>query len=96
MMKNCNYKPIDVHYILHILKICVFPFPRQPFMSKQVHSERGMAQWLERLTLPMSLPELRYRIPLGAGYIYPTILYIYTYGECQYTRQYTRGMYHHR
>ena len=27
-----------------------------------------MAQWLERGALPMSLPAVRFRIPLGAGY----------------------------
>ena len=26
-----------------------------------------MAQWLERGALPMSLPAVRFRIPLGAG-----------------------------
>ena len=32
---------------------------------KQV--KRDMAQWLERRTLPMSLPAMRFRIPFGAG-----------------------------
>ena len=27
-----------------------------------------MAQWLERGALPMSLPAVRFRIPLGAGF----------------------------
>ena len=27
-----------------------------------------MAQWLERRALPMSLPAVRFRIPLGAGF----------------------------
>ena len=30
--------------------------------------ERDMAQWLERVALPMSLPAVRFRIPLGAGF----------------------------
>ena len=30
--------------------------------------ERDMAQWLERGALPMSLPAVRFRIPLGAGF----------------------------
>ena len=32
------------------------------------HGERDMAQWLERGALPMSLPAVRFRIPLGAGF----------------------------
>ena len=28
-----------------------------------------MAQWLERGALPMSLPTVRLRIPLGAGFL---------------------------
>ena len=31
-------------------------------------SERDMAQWLERGALPMSLPAVRFQIPLGAGF----------------------------
>ena len=27
-----------------------------------------MAQWLERRALPMSLPAVRFQIPLGAGF----------------------------
>ena len=27
-----------------------------------------MAQWLERSALPMSLPAVRFRIPLGVGF----------------------------
>ena len=27
-----------------------------------------MAQWLERGALPMSLPAVRFRVPLGAGF----------------------------
>ena len=27
-----------------------------------------MAQWLDRRALPMSLPAVRFRIPLGAGF----------------------------
>ena len=30
--------------------------------------ERDMAQWLERSALPMSLPVVWFRIPLGAGF----------------------------
>ena len=30
--------------------------------------ERDMAQWLERGALAMSLPAVRFRIPLGAGF----------------------------
>ena len=30
--------------------------------------ERDVAQWLERGALPMSLPAVRFRIPLGAGF----------------------------
>ena len=30
--------------------------------------QRDMAQWLERGALPMSLPVVRFRIPLGAGF----------------------------
>ena len=30
--------------------------------------ERDMAQWLERSALPMSLPAVRFRIPLGAEF----------------------------
>ena len=30
--------------------------------------ERNMAQWLERGALPMSLPAVRFRIPLGVGF----------------------------
>ena len=30
--------------------------------------ERDVAQWLEREALPMSLPAVRFRIPLGAGF----------------------------
>ena len=30
--------------------------------------ERDMAQWLERGALSMSLPAVRFRIPLGAGF----------------------------
>ena len=30
--------------------------------------ERDMAQWLERGALPMSLPALRFRTPLGARF----------------------------
>ena len=30
--------------------------------------QRDMAQWLERGVLPMSLPAVRFRIPLGAGF----------------------------
>ena len=30
--------------------------------------ERDMAQWLECGALPMSLPAVRFRIPLGAGF----------------------------
>ena len=30
--------------------------------------ERDMAQWLERGALPMLLPAVRFRIPLGAGF----------------------------
>ena len=30
--------------------------------------ERGMAQWLERGALPMSLPAVRFRVPLGAEF----------------------------
>ena len=38
---------------------------------------RDMAQWLERGDLPMSLPAVRVRIPLGAGfseknYVFPS------------------------
>ena len=29
---------------------------------------RDMAQWLERGALPMPLPAVRFRIPLGAGF----------------------------
>ena len=32
------------------------------------HIERDMAQWLERGALPMSLPAVRFRIPLGAEF----------------------------
>ena len=35
---------------------------------KTVLSERDVAQWLERGALPMSLPAVRFRIPLGAGF----------------------------
>ena len=31
-------------------------------------TERDMAQWLERSALPMSLPAVRFRIPLGAEF----------------------------
>ena len=30
--------------------------------------ERDMAQWIERGALPMSLPAVRFRIPLSAGF----------------------------
>ena len=30
--------------------------------------KRDVAQWLERRALPMSLPAVRFRIPLGAGF----------------------------
>ena len=30
--------------------------------------ERGVEQWLERGALPMSLPAMRFLIPLGAGF----------------------------
>ena len=30
--------------------------------------ERDVAQWLERGALPMSLPAVRFRIPLDAGF----------------------------
>ena len=30
--------------------------------------ERDVVQWLERGALPMSLPVVRFRIPLGAGF----------------------------
>ena len=33
-----------------------------------VNIERGMAQWLERGALPISLPNVRFRVPLGAGF----------------------------
>ena len=32
------------------------------------NSERDVAQWLERGALSMSLPAVRFRIPLGAGF----------------------------
>ena len=30
--------------------------------------ERDVAQWLERVAMPMSLPAVGFRIPLGAGF----------------------------
>ena len=33
-----------------------------------LYIERDMAQWLEHGALPMSLPAVRFRIPLGAGF----------------------------
>ena len=41
-------------------------------------TERDVAQWLERGALPVSLPAMRFRIPLGAGFseryhVYPPL-----------------------
>ena len=41
------------------------------FMTKGLiynFEERDMAQWLERGDLPMSMPAVRFRIPLSAGF----------------------------
>ena len=45
---------MDVHYTMCATEVTVV-------------IERDMAQWLERGTLPISLPAMRFRIPLGAG-----------------------------
>ena len=37
-------------------------------MQKTVNTERDMAQWLKRGALPMSLPVVRFRIPLDAAF----------------------------
>ena len=37
-------------------------------LYKSTYLGRDMAQWLERGALPMSLPAVRFRIPLGAGF----------------------------
>ena len=40
-------------------------------MGRTLYPERegdGMAQWLQRGALSMSLPAVRFRIPLGAGF----------------------------
>ena len=54
----CNYAIFTFHVILIILYIHFEP----------PDSERGVAQWLERGALPMSLPAVRFRIPLGATF----------------------------
>ena len=35
--------------------------------TMRVNIKRYMAQWLERGALPISLPNVRFRVPLGAG-----------------------------
>ena len=47
-------------YLLIIFQLCV--------LFKKCTRERDMAQWLERGALPMSLPAVRFRISLGAGF----------------------------
>ena len=37
-------------------------------LSIYFFTERDMAQWIERGTLSMSLPAVRFQIPLGAGF----------------------------
>ena len=39
-----------------------------PLLISPSFRERDIAQWLERGALPMSLPVVRFRIPLGAGF----------------------------
>ena len=48
-----------------------------------------MAQWLERGALPMSLPAVRFRIPLGAGFS-EKYLNIGTLSRCCVLRQGTK------
>ena len=48
-----------------VLYLGFFVIPDQLFNP---FTERDMAQWLERGALPMSLPAVRFLIPLGAGF----------------------------
>ena len=43
------------------------PVGLKTFKTLQYY-ERDVAQWLERGALPKSLPAVRFRIPLGAGF----------------------------
>ena len=38
------------------------------YKSTNSDNERALAQWLERGALPLSLPAVRFRIPLGGGF----------------------------
>ena len=54
---------IDYHDLTHVLKMIP-----ESLIGFEVTLERDVAQWLERGALPMSLPAVRFRIPLGAGF----------------------------
>ena len=48
-------------------KLCI-PKKTPALLLLLLHVEKDMARWLERDALPMSLPAVRSRIPLGAEF----------------------------
>ena len=48
--------------------ICPVPTKCTLCLYNDTEGERDMAQWLERGSLLMSLPDVRFRIPVGAGF----------------------------
>ena len=55
-------------YMLYILDILSKGSKHRNVLLIVLLIERDMAQWLERGALPMSLPAVRFRIPLGAEF----------------------------
>ena len=49
-------------------RACTIVFHEKKFNQFSLCIERDMAQWLECGALSMSLPAVRFRIPLGAGF----------------------------